>query len=217
MHFLMEHPWQCGDKDCAAPGGWHKSIWDANHEVEDAEDFPYLCSDFADGDWEPCTEEDMPTHEENIEAWREYFMWAAESGEDPLEEFFLIKYAEQRTEDWRLNFRDTGERIEVYGGLRDVGHYSPLPDDVLAWACAEREEDTGMYVLDPSLFEHPLTLGHLRFLAEDNDPNVQECFLEDNAHLVIVVSIDVRHDRDPEEIQAEIRAKAEKSILDLEA
>ncbi len=211
---ILEHPWQCHGKECKAPGGWHKSIYSLNDEYG-AEEFPYLVSAYGDGDWEECEDDHMPTHDENISAWRDYFAWAAEHGSDPLEEFFLVHPWEQKTETWFLQFRKDGRRVVVSGALPDEAVMRDvLPDDVALWALANKQED-GCYVVDQDQFDLPLGLGLLRGFADD-DPNVSHCYLDDNDTLLIGVEIDVRYPRDAEEVKNEIRTLAAKAAVKLE-
>jgi hypothetical protein len=75
-------PWHCGNSD-GCEQGWHL----ANYWVYD--DGTYSCDNYADGDHEPCENDDVPTYEEEEQAWREYRQHVAETGDDCLHQFLV--------------------------------------------------------------------------------------------------------------------------------
>ena len=97
MDDILSMPWTSAE-------GWHLATYFLNCEVGNR-DHPYMKSPFSDGDREECTEDELPTHEESIDAWRDYFLWAAESGEDPLEEFLDV-WLEIRDDTWKDAIRE---------------------------------------------------------------------------------------------------------------
>lgn len=91
-------PWRCNDPDCEAV--WHKSGFEWSEE----EDNQLLRDEFGDGAWEPIDEEDLPTHLEELIAWRDYALWAYDHGQDPLKEFWSLA-PKQIPRKWRFKFR----------------------------------------------------------------------------------------------------------------
>lgn len=78
-------PWQCGERDCRSPGGWHKSnIW-----VDDTADTGYTIDRYSDGDHDDLDPEDVPSADESRAAWAEYATWVAQEGQDPLGEYMV--------------------------------------------------------------------------------------------------------------------------------
>jgi hypothetical protein len=65
-------PWHCGNTD-GCEQGWHL----ANYWVYD------------DGDHDPCENADVPTYEEEQQAWRDYYQHVARTGLDPIGQFRL--------------------------------------------------------------------------------------------------------------------------------
>lgn len=88
-------PWSCGESDC--PVGWHLShYWIHN-------DGTYTVCD-SDGNHDPCDEEDVPGWDECEEAWLDYSRHVAQTGDDPLLEFF-VRRTVKRKERYSAAFR----------------------------------------------------------------------------------------------------------------
>ena len=92
---IASQAWTCGDKDCAAQ--WHvRNFW-----VYD--DGTYSVDEFSDGDHEGCDEADIPTPEEISASWREYALHVAETGRDPLDNYF-VRTHRVREQHWSFCF-----------------------------------------------------------------------------------------------------------------
>jgi len=93
-------PWRC---DCRDPinrceAGWHKTTY---WVCDDG----YSCDDYSDGNHEDCDEEDIPSVEEQAQAWREYAEDCARTGRDPLGEYIHAKHKVSREAEWQALFQ----------------------------------------------------------------------------------------------------------------
>jgi hypothetical protein len=68
-------------------GKWFKrSYWSY------PEDRTFSVDEYSDGDHEDADAEDLPSYEEVDRNWYEYHQYVAETGEDPLDEFFVKRH-----------------------------------------------------------------------------------------------------------------------------
>jgi len=103
-------PWRCDDKCCSKE--WHVQ-WNDVNEAGDP-----IVSDFGDGDWEAVeADEDVPTLGDELRAWKKYWQWVAEHGDDPLHELAAGKTRRER-QVWQIEFRDSGTSVVVTGVRR---------------------------------------------------------------------------------------------------
>ena len=89
-------PYQCGESDCDAVGGWHNLWLVPGYSVENGVFYLDTWAVDDSGNWdinesEPYT----PESEDNIsrearEAALRYFRWVARNGKDPLDEFVVF-------------------------------------------------------------------------------------------------------------------------------
>jgi hypothetical protein len=115
-----DFPWQFVDSNCTQ--GWHKCSFEHTREGPRQ-------SRFSDGDWEAIGEEDLPTHMENLIAWREYLLWVCENGSDPIRALTWPQ-AKRVTRAWRFKFRVYANKIwltEVVGPRGVYTHLGNLP------------------------------------------------------------------------------------------
>jgi hypothetical protein len=73
-------PWHCGESDC--PAQWHLEHYWAH------DDGTYTSCD-ADGDHESVEPSELPTPEEERDAWHAYHEHVAQTGDDPIGQFTL--------------------------------------------------------------------------------------------------------------------------------
>ena len=119
---ILQMPWQCGDNDCKAPGGWHMaSYWThppyyvPEEEGEDAPVASYTVDEFTDGDHEDIEEDDLPSVEKAEAAQDEYLRWVAEHGEDPLGQVYVAPRTPEERQ-WQLLFRRGIGHTYFFGG-----------------------------------------------------------------------------------------------------
>lgn len=100
---IISMPWHCGNEDgCTV--GWHQSnYWINEDEAEVNEGYAYTVDTYADGDHDPCTEEDLPSYEASQQAWKRYAEDVERTSEDPLGEF-CVKQFKQVKERWDVRF-----------------------------------------------------------------------------------------------------------------
>ncbi len=89
--------WQCGNKDCGSPGGWHVG----NYWTQDEGGYTY--DKFSDGDHDDCAESALPSADEIEKSWRRYSEWVLANGEDPLGNF-MVKRTVQVQQPWHFRF-----------------------------------------------------------------------------------------------------------------
>ena len=94
---IQSQAWQCGDKDCGVPGGWHRSNWWLDDGGE------YTCDAYSDGDHEACDANDVPDYAESTASERDYAQWVAEYGDDPLCEF-NVRHIKKVAERWQFKW-----------------------------------------------------------------------------------------------------------------
>lgn len=102
---LFSIPWHCGEHDC--PVGWHLGTywieWDDAKKGKKKTEYTYDA--YSDGDHETgLTDKDLPSCEEQIKAWREYYQSVADSGVDPLSQF-MLPTAPKKPHQWQACFR----------------------------------------------------------------------------------------------------------------
>jgi hypothetical protein len=106
-------PWHCGNSD-GCKVGWHK----ATYWVDDSEKTGYTVDNYTDGDHEAAGAGDLPSAEQEVEAWNAYYRSVAETGLDPLAEFRLP--AQRRvSRKWQASVRNWIGSTEH--GLRVIG------------------------------------------------------------------------------------------------
>lgn len=92
---ICTQAWTCGDKDCAAQ--WHvRNFWAYG-------DGTYSVDEYSDGDHEDCDIEDIPSPEEISASWRDYAQHVAETGEDPIGNYYVRRHRTER-QAWQFCF-----------------------------------------------------------------------------------------------------------------
>lgn len=92
---ICTQAWTCGDKDCTAQ--WHvRNFWAYG-------DGTYSVDEYSDGDHEGCDIEDIPSPEEISASWREYAQHVAETGEDPLSNYYVRRH-QTKQQSWSFCF-----------------------------------------------------------------------------------------------------------------
>ena len=87
---LFSIPWYCDNKDC--PHDWHLATYWVEWRQEDGEDvYEYTDDSYSDGDHQPVSKDEVPRQKEVERAWKDYYEWVADEGEDPLGEFFVLR------------------------------------------------------------------------------------------------------------------------------
>lgn len=99
-------PWDCGERDCSV--GWHK----ATYWFDDGADTGYTVDNYSDGDHEEVEQSDLPTPEQEKEAWVEYSHHVADTGADPLEEF-NVQVVTVTDQKWKFRFKESSEGIRL--------------------------------------------------------------------------------------------------------
>jgi hypothetical protein len=129
---LFSTAWQCGDNDCGAEGGWHKSDYWIDGRG-------YTVDNYSDGDHESVRKRDMPSQKEVDAGWREYSQWVLTHGVDPLSEFIVAH-------EKKLKRKYSATFVDSIGGLMLVkvrtagGKIVPLtkmPDDLQSYLNVE--------------------------------------------------------------------------------
>jgi hypothetical protein len=140
-------PYQCGDRECGAPGGWHK----ANYWI--CSDGTYSYDSLADGDHDPCDESDVPTADETKKAWGEYHQWVYKHGLDPLNEFFTAGKPRRKTVKYLAWFKKSilgWVLIDVRRGGKQVP-LSEMPSELVEYLCVSRKGGPWVYRDEPDL------------------------------------------------------------------
>jgi hypothetical protein len=95
---IITIPWQCGDKDCAQQ--WHL----ANYWVDPSSDTGYTVDLYSDGDHDDCAPEDVPSFEEQDDAWARYWIHVMATGEDVLHQC-MVKREITRKARWAFGLQ----------------------------------------------------------------------------------------------------------------
>lgn len=91
-------PWSCGFKD-GCKQGWHL----ANYWIQD--DGTYTLDKYSDGDHDPIDHDELPTADEECEAWQDYYAYVAREGVDPISQFLLPTQI-RRKRQWEAQIRN---------------------------------------------------------------------------------------------------------------
>ena len=83
--------WACGERGC--PGVWHQS----NYWIDDTSETGYTLDNYSDGDHDEIDPEDLPTPEEVVQSWKDYAVWVAETGRDPLGNYMVPRDVTHQT------------------------------------------------------------------------------------------------------------------------
>ena len=125
-------PWHCGNSDVCGVG-WHKASYWLN-------DDGYACDNYSDGEHEPVDESDLPSPDDERDAWAEYRQHVAATGSDPLSEYSVPRTA-RSTQTWELAFRNSiGGTICCWGRRNRRGPHvraDDLPEQVRDYLCLE--------------------------------------------------------------------------------
>lgn len=102
-------PEACGDREC--PAQYHLAhYWLHGDET-------YSVCD-SDGDHVPCDADDVPDADREVELWREYYAYVAETGADPVSQF-VLPTSKKRKRRWQARVRNwIGSQTH---GLRVIG------------------------------------------------------------------------------------------------
>jgi hypothetical protein len=117
---ICEQPW-------SEKGKWFKrNFW---HYSDTGR---YSVDEYSDGDHEDCDAQDVPDLEEVERDWLEYYRYVAETGEDPLGEFFITRTRKVKKEVWFVSFDKTADGTPYVSRIKHAGRYfSPLAPELL--------------------------------------------------------------------------------------
>jgi hypothetical protein len=214
---IMSVPWTCDHKD-GCPTGWHLS-----HYWTVGSGSGYTIDTYGDGDHEYLDEEDLPTPEEFEEAWGAYYIYVAESGEDPLGELNVKHSYVKKRRFSAVLIRGTGnhETVRVHrwrSSTNSPWRYDApkqgdslhsfllLSNDQEPWMCETCNPLTGKNTY--------YTLEEVLELAE-SDPVVQVTKAlvgGELQHITISMTLELMFERSPETVRLEIRRAAAKDI-----
>ena len=195
MDILMEVPWECDDKDCSRE--WHLETYALTEEGG------YEVSYYGPGDcdWDLC--EELPSDEEVTEAWKQYYLYCAETGQDPLCNFSMMHLYSKTKVSWELKFSTRNEGLYL-DGARKLGSYLWLAKPELPGYLQE--------VLDYDI--HQLGSGYKVITNSVNtlDDLVKYGGLKKTAKNIAVFEIEETTKPTMEQIKAAIKNAAKKAL-----
>jgi len=123
---LSTVPWCCEERDC--PNQWHKSTYWCD------DDGTYSCDRFTDGDHENVQQDDMPSLEEEVNAWKDYARYVLKTSADPLYEY-SVKHTRSVKESYYAQVRRSiaGPRLVLLRRGRTEVPFDEIPQHVLDW------------------------------------------------------------------------------------
>ena len=199
-------PWHCGERDC--PVGWHL----ANYWIETSgEGVEYTYDGYSDGDHETVEEGEVPTLAQIEDAWKSYWQDCAETGEDPLDQFFVSTHY-TRTQKWQVEMKYGIAGVTLLGCRRNgrgEWHRTP-PQELIDWMLWEKRKN-GMWALDEKTCARK---EYLELLRGDHDG-----WQPQRSHRLNpkgVASIDVDIPRSQAAVRRDVIAQAKRSLKNLE-
>ena len=125
-------PWHCGHED-GCEVGWHKrTFWQYA-------DGTFSVDEYADGDHEDCDEADLPSVDDEAEAWQGYYRSVAKGRGDPLHEF-NIRRVNARAHRFAATFSPsiTGPYLVRVDRGRVELRLTDVPPPVLEYLCVDK-------------------------------------------------------------------------------
>jgi len=119
-------PWCCGERNC--PSQWHKSTYWCY------DDGTYSCDRYTYGYHENVQQADMPSPEEEVNAWKGYACYVLETGTDPLYEY-NVKHTRSVKESYYAQVKRSiaGPRLVLLRRGRIEVPLDEIPQHVLDW------------------------------------------------------------------------------------
>ena len=189
-------PWHCGNSD-GCEQGWHL----ASYWIQDDAREPYTLDNYSDRDHDPVDE--LPTPEEESEAWEQYRQHVAETGEDPLCEYLVDRVLVKR-QTWQVVFKDAvGGCLFAMCRRNGRGNWTKpceAPRELLDYLLVEKRSPRGR------LWFFPEGMERLKQCVADEGLKVYR----DRYALKFNVQIEVTTDRNPETVRRELIALARK-------
>lgn len=107
---ILVQPW-------SEKGKWFKrSFWYYS------ESKTYSVDELSDGDHEDCDEDDLPNWSDVEKEWLDYYRHVAETGEDPLDEFY-VKRSHKVKQVWYVAFSRTADGTPYLTRIKHAGRY----------------------------------------------------------------------------------------------
>ena len=166
---ILVQPW-------SEKGEWFKrSFWHYG------ESNTYSVDEYSDGDHEDIDEEDLPDYLDVDRDWLDYYRYVAETGEDPLGEFY-VKRSRKVKEVWYLAFSRTRDGTPYLARIKHAGRYYPPFDPA---ALPQHVKDYFWVEDKPGLprMEMGISWENLTEVVGDNPDKLQRFELEHDAPL----------------------------------
>ena len=205
VEIIMQIPWEMDDGQLALASYWVQ------------EDGGYTVDMFTDGDHEGVEDDEVPTAEQEQQAWRDYHQRCLQDGEDQLSQY-TISYTETREVSWdiwistrpgegKVRFQKAREVTEQFQGSNDdwMEHHRSLPEYVRQYLCLE------------DATEHDAVVqGYEKIIDLERDvkesPETSKIYNYLGRTLIFRVKLEERRARDPEVVEGEICEKARHAL-----
>jgi hypothetical protein len=121
-------------------GGWHQANYWCYPKPKRSR---YTVDNYGDGDHEDCRLRDIPGTAEIAASWREYAKYVVETGEDPLNNYF-VRRRRTLTERWGFKFAPTlgGVLLVQARRMGKVYYWRNLPPHVVEFLDLDPQANT---------------------------------------------------------------------------